>query len=115
MAREIIIYEQNPDGVRCMFVYPTRFDRAGEMFAYTPSAFLEDSLKVLLTTEELAKLDRGELSYQLVIFRIPEGSSEMQRDNLLFDKYRAYQREFETVEVFPKQPAPEYLDLPGRP
>ena len=112
MAREIIIYEQNPDGVRCMFVYPTRFDRAGEMFAYTPSAFLEDSLKVLLTTEELDKLDRGELAYQLVGFRIAD---ESQRDELLFDKYRAYQREFETTEVFPKQPAPEYLDLPGRP
>lgn len=112
MAREIIIYEQGSEFVRCMFVYATQFNRAGEKFPFTPSDFLEENLKVLLTGEELGKLDTGELSYQIVSFRIREGSDDSQRNEILFHKYRAFRREFNATEVEPKESPTEYLDLP---
>ncbi len=111
MAREIVIYEQIPGIVKCVFLYDSQFERKGQKFPITPSELLTDELKVLFTQQELRAMDMGELSYQIIErLHVPDGTPD--RDMRLFDKYDALRAAFMVTEVAPKAPDVEYLDLP---
>jgi len=118
MAREVVIYEQvrptptENGAVRCLFVYPTSFVRAGQMLALTPLSGLEDNLQILLNADELTAISEGRSSYELYTVSVARGTSQAQRDTLIFQTYREARDLFKRTVENPKKRPEEYLDLP---
>jgi len=114
MAREIIIYEQAPTEVSCIFVYETSFVRLGEKFPLSPP--VEDlpvDHQVLFNLAEKVKILEGELAYEFsgtIRFRV--GTTTPQRNNRLRNKYRERRRQFRQREELPKVAAVEYVTVP---